>query len=342
VAAAALSGLLLCSAHAGGKERGRSIDFSESRSDEVTTNLHLLTSKKDSLKQWEEDLYQPLHSFAPKSSLEGVVAPPARPPAGSVIQNKRVKELLERRKNWVFMTPEDLLAAPTVEEILQAPPDPATGPDKKELPPLERYYQRLAARQSGKNLNQSRNEDLFSPPKTSNPREQPDSRDDSNLPSALRDSALALKQIVEPDASEGPFAGGGTRDTFSDPFSLGGNTLSREQTLDHKKLMDEYHSLVDPSWQPSAAAIPAYPLPGVAEAARPAGNPVAGPGGLPGPAIFNPLEVQMEITHPQLGPAPLPDVNAQALGQPRSAPPSPTVESPKLVAPTFTAPRRAF
>ena len=73
-AAVALSGLLVCSAQAGGKERGRPIEFSAPKSDEVTTNLNQLTSKKDGLKQLEEDLYRPLQSFSPKSSLDGVVA----------------------------------------------------------------------------------------------------------------------------------------------------------------------------------------------------------------------------------------------------------------------------
>ena len=81
VAAVAVSGLLVCSAQTGGKQRGRPIEFSVPRSDEVTTNLHQLTSKKDGLRQLEEDLYKPLQTFAPKSSLDGVVAPP-RPPAG--------------------------------------------------------------------------------------------------------------------------------------------------------------------------------------------------------------------------------------------------------------------
>src|ERR1039457_4562947 len=91
----AAGGLLVCSAEAGEKERGRPIEFSVPKSDEVTTNLHELTSKKDGLKQLEEDLYKPLQMFAPKSSLDGGVAPPVRPPAGSVIQSKRAKELLE-------------------------------------------------------------------------------------------------------------------------------------------------------------------------------------------------------------------------------------------------------
>ncbi len=80
----AVSGLLICSAQTAGRQRGRPIEFSAPKSDEVTTNLHQLTSKKDSLKQLEEDLYKPLQSFAPRSSLDGVVAPPVRPPSASV------------------------------------------------------------------------------------------------------------------------------------------------------------------------------------------------------------------------------------------------------------------
>jgi hypothetical protein len=341
--AVAASSLLLCSAQGGGKERGRSIDFSEPKSDEITTNLHQLTSKKDSLKQLEEDLYQPLQAFTPKSSLEGVVAPLPRPPAVSAIQNKRVKELLERRKNWVFMTPEDLLSGPTVEEILKSPQYEKNGQEKKELPPLERYYQRLSAKRTGRiNPSQSTSDDLFGTPKASNSRDQIDSGDDANLPSGLRESALALKQLAAPDTSGDPFALSAPRNSFSDTFGLDGNALPKEEVLAHKKYMDEYRSLVDPGWQRPDAANPVNPLPNLANTARPTGNPAAGLGGLPSPAAHKGLEAQLDITHPLLGPPGLPDVNAQALGQPRSAPDLPTVESPKMVAPTFTAPKRTF
>src|SRR5574340_1635244 len=88
VATVALGGLLTCNTQAGGKERGRSIEFSESRSQEVTTNLNQLSSKKDRLKQLEEDFYGPLQSFAPRSSLEGVTAPPPRPAMRPAVPSK--------------------------------------------------------------------------------------------------------------------------------------------------------------------------------------------------------------------------------------------------------------
>jgi hypothetical protein len=343
LAAMAASSLLLCSAQAGGKQRGRPIDFSEPRSDEVTTNLHQLTSKKDGLKQLEEDLYKPLQLFSPKSSLEGVVAPPPRPPSGSVIQSKRAKELLERRKNWVFMSPEDLLAGPTVEEILKSPQYDVNGQDKKDLPPLAGYYRRLAAKRAGgDHSSPSKSDDLFNPPKTSNPLDQLATHDDANLPSGLRESALALKQLSEADAGADRFGQSVKRNSFSDTFGLDGNAPSKEQGLAHQKYMDEYRSVVEPGWQRPVAASSFGPLPSLADAARPAGSPAPSLGGLPNSAPHKGLEAQMDITHPLLGPAGLPDLNAQALGKPRQALALPTVESPKMVAPTFAAPKRSF
>ena len=110
----------------------------------------------------------------------------------------------------------------------------------------------------------------------------------------------------------------------------------------HQKYMDEYRSIVEPGWQRPAAASPLSPLPSLADAARPAGTPAPGLGGLPGLATHKGLEAQMDVTHPLLGPAGLPDLNAQALGQPRRALELPKIESPKVVAPTFAAPKRTF
>jgi hypothetical protein len=342
----AVSGLLVCNAHAGGKGRGRSIEFSVPRSDEVTTNLHQLTSKKDGLKQLEEDLYQPLQSFGPSSSLEGVAAPPPRAPAAPAVQSKRVKELLERRKNWIFMSPEDILATPTIEDILKTPEYGPDGQEQKELPAIERYYQRLATKRRGaNNPMQSKDEDLFGTPSKSNSRDERAPHEDSNLPSGVRESAQELSKLFESDNSDSPFAKAATHGDLSDIFGLGNNTLSKEQMQEHKKFMDDYHSLVDPSWRPPAVATPGDPLPiFAADAASPAGKPAAGLPGSLSPTPRTALDVQMDVINPRLGPPGLPDVNAQALGQMRPTPALPNVEPTRVapVAPTFTAPKRAF
>ena len=341
--AVAASSLLLGSAQAGEKQRGRSIEFTEPKSDEVSTNLHQLTSKKDSLRQLEEDLYAPLQMFSSKNSLEGVAAPPVRPAAAAVAKTKRMKELQERRRNWIFMTPDDLLAGPTVEEILKSPKYDAKGQEKTELPPMLEYYRRLATqRGSVANPSLPKNDDLFGPPKATNLRDQLASRDDSNLPSGIKESALALKQLSEPDTGADRFGQSTPRNGFTDTFGLDAPAPSKEQVLSHKKYMDEYRTMLDPGWQPPATANPVNPLFGFADAARPAAKPAASLGGLPTVATHKASDAQMDITHPLLGPAGLPDVNAQALGLPRQAQALPTYESPKVVAPTFTAPKRAF
>jgi hypothetical protein len=341
----ALVGLLVCSVHAAGRQRGRPIEFSVPRSDEVTTNLHQLTNKKDGLKQLEEDLYKPLQSFTPKSSLEGVVAPSVRPPSQSVIQNKRVKELLERRKNWVFMTPEDLLGGPTVDEILKTPQFGADGQEKKEPQTFERYYQRLAAKRPAANKpSKTKDDELFGPPRKSNPQDEPALSDGSELPSGLRESAEALNNLFEPGGSDSPFARATTHGSFSDTFGLGANTLSKERMQEHKKFMDEYRSVVDPSWRPPAVATPGNPLVTVADTAPTVGKPAAGLPGSSSPAPHRGLDAQSDVINPLLGPAGLPDVNALALGQTRPTPGFPKVESTRVapVAPTFTAPKRSF
>ena len=194
--AVALTSLLPCSAQTGGRPRGRPIEYSEPRSDEVTTNLHQLTIKEDGVKELEEDLYQPLRSFTPQSSLDGVAAPLPPSPAPPAIQSKRAKELLERRKNWIFARPEDLVAEPTLEEILKTPEYGKDGREKKQTPALERYYERMATKRPAANRpDQWKEPDLFSPVKKSGSGEETAARGDSDLPSGLKESAQALKSV---------------------------------------------------------------------------------------------------------------------------------------------------
>jgi hypothetical protein len=331
-----LGDLLGGSVWAAGRPRGRPInEFPVPGSSEVTTNLQQLTSKKDGLTQLEEDLYKPLQSFAPKSSLDGVVARPPRPVTGPVIQNKRVKELLERRKDWVFMTPEDLLAAPTVDEILKVPELGLDGQEKKNLPAMERYYQRLAAkRPEAKNPLQPGSNDLLGPPTEVNPASESVLHEDMNLPSSLRESAEALSRLFDPGSSDSPFARGATRGSLSDTFGLRINTPSKVQVQEHKKVMDEYRMVVDPSWRP-------HPL---ADAALPTVKPAEITPTTASPAPRSALDMQSDVLHPRLGPLNLPDVNARALGQTRPIPPLPNVESTRAASatPTFTAPKRSF
>jgi len=347
----ALAGLAVGNALAADRERGRPIEFSSPKSDEVTTNLHQLTSKKDSLRQLEEDLYKPLESFSVKGSLEGVAAPPPRVPSAPAVQSKRVKELLERRKNWGFMSPEDMFGVPTADEVLKTPQIGPNADAKKELPAFERYYHRLAKKRVGPaNPLQSQDESLLEPNRRPKGREDETSADDSVLPAGVRESAQALSRLFEQGGSENPFAQAAKRDDQSDAYGLAENPLTKQQQLEHKKYMDDYRSILDPSWRPPTAAAPGVfsgslfatlPSDSVSPAAK---SPVVGLPSSPALPQRSALDVQMDIVNPQLGPTGLRDVTAQALGQTRSSSALPTVEPASVAPPTpsFAAPKRSF
>ena len=345
LAALAFTAVLVCTAEAGSRQQGRSIEFSQPKSFEVMTNLQQLATKKDSLKQLEEDLYQPLQTFTPKSSLEGVVAPLPRAPAPSAIQSKRAKELLERRRDWVFMTPEDLLAAPTVEQILKTPEYGPDGYPKKDLPAMERYYQSMVPKRSTRGkLAQPKDDEWFNLAKEPAKPGVAPARDDVNLPDELKASAEALRYSFETGRGDSPFGGGATPGGFSDPFRVASKAPSQEHLLEHKKLMDEYRTIVDPSWRPPVAARPAAPAFNFAD---PAQAPQRTPTGLPGaasPTLRKGPDALPDPANPVLGPPPMPDVNAQALGQTKSAAAAGKVQPRRVIppAPDFTAPKRAF
>ncbi len=339
----AMSGLWVCPVQGGGKERGRAIEFSAPKSDEVTTNLHQLTSKKDSLKQLEEDLYKSVQTFAPKSSLEGVEAPPARAPAGPVIPNKRVKELLERRKNWAFVNPKDLMSGPTAEEILKVPEYGADGQEKKSVSLVEQYYEQLGAKRAGgmgPSQPKDKDDGRFGAPNKSKQRDDPAARDDANLPTGLMESEQALKKFFESNPGDGGLAPTPARNPFSDIFGLGDPAPSREKALEHKKLMEEFHHILDFSQQPASSANSPG---GSSDATRWSANPVSGLEGSWGSSRRDGFGTQLGAINPILTPSGPPDVNAQALGQSSLTPAVPK-DLPKVAppTPTFTAPRRAF
>jgi hypothetical protein len=240
------------------------------------------------------------------------------------------------------MRPEDLIAAPTVEDILKAPDFGTRDRDKDDLGAMGQYYRRLANKNpASKRPGQSADDDLFGPPKKSNPTDETAAQNDSDLPPDLKESAQALKKMFDIDKTGDASDRVVTRSSFADPFGVSVRTPSKEQVLEHKKFMDDYHTLVDPTWHPVAAPNP-FNLPGGLSATPQSGkNPASGFANSPSLAPHHGLDAQMDVVNPLLGPVGLPDLNARAVGQSRSALALPTFEAPKVVAPTFTAPKRS-
>src|SRR6266480_2434053 len=232
LAVAGAACLLACSAQGADQRRGRSIEFSEPRSAEVITNLNQLTSKKDGLKQLEEDLYRPLQTFAPKSSLDGFFDPPERPRSAITVPSKRAKELLERQRNWIFLDPDDLAAGPTAEQIFNIPEYDANGQEKKKLSVMERYFENEDRKRAGKTkASKSRTDDLFGLQKEPGSLDEAGSKDDVKRSDEFSEREKALRKLFgsEPGSSPAPVV----RGTLSDIFGLGEKTQSAEDLAKH-------------------------------------------------------------------------------------------------------------
>ncbi len=303
-ASLAMGGLLVCDAQPSAPGAGRRIEFSAPRRDGVTTNWHELMSNPESLKQLEEDSRNRLQPTVPESSLDGVVAPPNRPSATSAIQNKRLKEMLDRRRNWVFMSPEDFFGAPTVEGTLKSPSLRPDGKDAKEGPVLERYYDRLArGRSEAYNPAQTRDEESYAAPSRSNPRDETAGQDDSELPSSVKESADALKKMLGPAGNDNPLFQEATHGSLSDIFGLGDSTLTKEQIQDRKKYLDEYQSVLDPTWHPPAVAVTGNPLDSLGSLVAPAAKPAPALPSVPSSVLNHGFDAPANVLNPVLGPS---------------------------------------
>src|ERR1051325_8286260 len=101
------------------------------------------STKSDSLKQLEESLFKPAKSISEQNSLDVAPFEQVHPPQQPSAQSKRARELMDRRKNWIFMTPEELVTAQTTKDTidLEGKGDDAQG--QMTLTPMERYLQKL-------------------------------------------------------------------------------------------------------------------------------------------------------------------------------------------------------
>ena len=341
----ALSGLSFWGARAGEPGGGRSIRFSEPKSDEIATNLNQLTSRKDSLKPFDEDIHQTFQSLFPAGSLDGVPAAPIPPPSSSIIQSKRVKELLEKRRNrndYLWMTPEDMMTAPTLEEILKVPEYGPDGQEKKKETAFDRYYERLEKKPAPRNSASSSfgDDDVLGVFGKPSPRQGPGERDDLNLPPELKNSAQALKRLFEEDSdNKGTEAGAAPSSQYADVFGFGNPTASREKDLNHKRVMDEFRTILDPNWRPAAGLESSVPFGDSLEPARPtvSSSPAITPS-VPMKAFDDALTPAAPITAPQ-APA---DPTVQALKAYQPTPVLPKTDAPKTAPPrpTFEFPRR--
>jgi hypothetical protein len=113
--------------------------FSSPGSESVQTNLSPLASKSPGTPALEDATPAPLPFDLGGPSAD--LPLPASPPAVSRAEALRFRELMDRRKNWILLTPAEILGVNTPEKIMGIQERDAAGRPKN-LTALERYTER--------------------------------------------------------------------------------------------------------------------------------------------------------------------------------------------------------
>ncbi|HSU55332.1 MAG TPA: hypothetical protein VLT36_14845, partial [Candidatus Dormibacteraeota bacterium] len=166
----------------------------------TSTNSSSSLPKPDGLRELEKSLLGPLEAISPKSSLDGVGA--SMHPLGPVpSQNRKVREELERRKDWVFMTPEQLVGAPSADDLLGVHDKDKDAKRKEKMSPLDSYIERLYNPDKTQKGSKTKGfEILANPGLKASARELDSDQDSDGVPKNVRESEGALKRLFSSDA----------------------------------------------------------------------------------------------------------------------------------------------
>lgn len=312
------------------------------------TNNGSLNPRKDSLLELERRLSGAFRDLNPKSSLEGVMAPPSptvSPPPQTMVRDPRADEKLDLRKNWIFMKPEDLLKSQSAEEVFNVPEFDSDGQQKKKLSALDRFFESLGPKSSrnDKEKDGSSGKDPFASldPRRENSKDMNLEDKESRLPSGVKASAEALRKLVSGDTEISPLSGSSLRGVLAEDPKLGPRTLSDRLRAPANPWVQEYKAMLQTM---------AGPQPKTVDLANPLGDRTGkAVGYVPGMDSMLPardsLARQVGVVAGQLNPTPLPDVNAKTLNEWNPMYVEPKAEPTRRLAPptlSFDAPRRKF
>jgi hypothetical protein len=119
------------------------VRFTEPEAPVTSTNLTEPNAKKPVFSGLDRNARKPFEFFKPEDSFSGMLAPPPQQVTRPALSSRRAKELLDRQKNWVFNTPEELSAAQSPEEMLNVREFGPDGKEKTRQTSFERYFERM-------------------------------------------------------------------------------------------------------------------------------------------------------------------------------------------------------
>ena len=116
IAGVALAVAYSAEAQHAGRRPGQAILFSSADDDGVSSNMPSLTAKPPGLLDFANAVQSPPRNSGDSSGAEPLPEP--QTPAISPAQAQQMQRLLDERKNWALLTPEQILGLPTPEKIL--------------------------------------------------------------------------------------------------------------------------------------------------------------------------------------------------------------------------------
>lgn len=143
--ALAMAWLALTAAAQRPPESGSSagFQFTEPKSATVSTNQAKSTEALTGLLGLEPGVRKPFEVFNASDSFSGTrTPPPARSAPPTAAETKRIKDALDRKKNWAFLTPEEIYGVQSPEEIMKLTEFGRDGAVVEPKTAVERYVGR--------------------------------------------------------------------------------------------------------------------------------------------------------------------------------------------------------
>jgi hypothetical protein len=240
LAAAVLGAVFSVQAQRAALRPGQSILFSSPESDTVFSNLPSLSPKPPESLDFGNTLQAP-----PSFSFSGpsVDTPlPVGVPVVSPAEALRLQDLLDKRKNWMLMTPAEILGATTPEKILGIQEHDAAGRPKN-LTALERYTER-----QNQTPTVNTNTNVF--PTWNFSDKRPDTL--NSIPGELGSPDNLPSSLLNPAPNNQTFAGQNGNKRWSKLF--GSPSPSPVVTMAQQMNMERFRQLLKPGSSSTAAA----------------------------------------------------------------------------------------
>jgi hypothetical protein len=284
----------------------RAIELSETNNPEVLKRLNQLGDKKDEYKELGEEWSKPFESLSVEGQAGGSLAPYYAAPSARAVPNKRVKELLERQKNWT-LTPTELISANAAQDWTGAS-GLQTDSQEKKSSSIKQFYDAIPD-SSRAGSNNSTDEERSSDRRQSMFREELTTPEDPTLPAGVRDEARQLRKLLNEQASTDAsgYVRTESRSTLSDFFGFGDHTQTRAEIEAQQTHTKDLQALYGIASGPSPDGLRMNAL-------TPAGSSVTpiNPGSLPSAA---PAQPNAPLSTPGIptsvwSPSATPDLNA--------------------------------